>query len=264
MTDRTPFAVYAIRYATRAAQRGEHFYAPGPRDPHDAPMPMDYFVWAAVSPAQTVIVDTGFTAEVAARRGRILLRSPMSGLAALGIDCHQAPLVILTHLHYDHVGNLAAFPRATFVVQQEELAFWTGRYASRGAFRTLIEPDDVVALVRANFEGRTRLVSGVTEVVPGVTVHRVGGHAAGLQVVRVETNRGGVVLASDATHFYANIAEDRPFSIVSNLPEMYAAFDTVRELAGSLDQLVPGHDPLVMERFPPAGDGLAGIAVRIA
>ena len=61
------YRVYALRYAMRDAKRTEHFIG---GDPHDAPMPMDYFVWAAVNEDRAVIIDTGFTAEVAAKRKR--------------------------------------------------------------------------------------------------------------------------------------------------------------------------------------------------
>src|SRR5215207_8751154 len=218
MSGGSPFQVYAIKYATREARRGEHFYG---GDPHDAPMPMDYYVWAVVSPERTIVVDAGFTAEVAARRGRKHLRCPTEGLEALGIDCARVPYVILTHLHYDHVGNLDKFPEATFVVQEAEMAFWTGRYAGKEHFRSIVEIEDIVHLVCENFNGRVRFVDGSEEVVPGITVHRVGGHAAGLQVVRVHTAQGNVVLASDATHFYANIEKDRPFSVITDLRQMY-------------------------------------------
>jgi glyoxylase-like metal-dependent hydrolase (beta-lactamase superfamily II) len=261
MSGGSPFQVYAIKYATREARSGEHFYG---GDPHDAPMSMDYYVWAVVSPERTIVVDAGFTAEVAARRGRKYLRCPTEGLEALGIDCARVPYVILTHLHYDHVGNLEKFPEATYVVQEAEMAFWTGRYAGRDHFRTIVEVDDIAYLVRENFEGRLRFVAGSEEIVPGIEVHRTGGHSAGLQVVRVKTARGWVVLASDATHFYANIEQDRPYSIVSDLPRMYGAFDLVHALADSSAHLVPGHDPLVLERFPAAGKNLEGVAVRIA
>ena len=69
---------------------------------------------------------------------------------------------------------------------------------------------------------------------------------------------------SDATHFYANLEEDRPFSIVHDLSRMYSAFDLMRSLADSPAHVVPGHDPQVMQRFPPARKGLEGVAVRIA
>ncbi|MDP9373452.1 MAG: N-acyl homoserine lactonase family protein, partial [Chloroflexota bacterium] len=68
---------------------------------------------------------------------------------------------------------------------------------------------------------------------------------------------------SDATHYYANIEEDRPFRLVSDLPQMYDAFEAVRALADSPDHIIPGHDPLVLARYP-AVPGLAGIAARLA
>jgi glyoxylase-like metal-dependent hydrolase (beta-lactamase superfamily II) len=255
------FEVYAVRYATREARSGENFHG---YDPHDAPMPLDYFVWAAVSDEHTLVVDTGFTAEVAAKRGREHLRCPTEGLARLGIDSARVPYVVLTHLHYDHAGNLEKFPAATFVVQDEEMAFWTGRYAGREHFRDTVEVEDVVHLVRENFEGQLRFVDGSEEILPGLEVHKAGGHSAGLQAVRVNTARGNVVLASDAAHFYANVEQDRPFSILHDLARVYGAFDLVLSLAGSPDRVIPGHDPLVMERFPPAKKGLEGVAVRIA
>ncbi len=255
------YEVYAVRYATREARSGEHFHG---GDPHNVPMPMDYFVWAAVSSEYTVVIDVGFSAEVARRRGREHLRCPTEGLREIGVDPDHVSNVVLTHLHYDHIGNLEKFPAATFVVQDIEMAFWTGRHAGREHFRHLIEVGDVVHLVRKNFEGRLRFVDGSREILPGIEVHRAGGHSAGLQAVRVRTARGPVVLASDVAHFYANIEEDRPFSIVSDLPGMYDAFDLVRSLVGSPDRVVPGHDPLVMERYPAARKDLDGVVARIA
>ena len=70
-------------------------------------------------------------------------------------------------------------------------------------------------------------------------------------------------MASDAAHFYANIEEDRPFSIVTNLPQMYGAFDIIRKLAPSPDHIIPGHDPLVLERYPAASPELAGLVARL-
>jgi len=254
------YDLYAIKYGQRAGQRAEMFQG---GDPHDGPMPLTYYVWAAVSPERAVVIDLGFTVETGVRRGRVVERTPAQGLQLLGIDAATVRHVIVTHFHFDHVGNVAEFPQATFVVQDGEMAFWTGRYASRGIFRNLVEPEDVVSLVRHNFDGRVHFVDGSEEIVPGITVHKVGGHAPGLQVVTVETARGLVVVASDAAHFYANIEEDRPFSIVTNLPQMYGAFDIIRKLAPSPDHIIPGHDPLVLDRYPAASPELAGLVARL-
>ena len=101
-----------------------------------------------------------------------------------------------------------------------------------------------------------------TELAPGVTLHRVGGHTRGLQVVRVHTQRGWVVLASDAAHFYANWQQRRPFPIVDDLAAYHAAFATIEQLASSVQHVIPGHDQLVLARYPSAGAGLAN-AVRL-
>lgn len=257
------YELYALKYGQRAGHRAEHFQG---GDPHDGPMPLTYYVWVAVVPGEperTVVIDLGFTAATGARRGRVVDRTPAEGLRLLGIDAAAVPLVVITHFHFDHVGNHAEFPAATFVVQDDEMAFWTGRYASRPLFRQVVEPDDVIALVRENFAGRLRFVNGSAEIAPGIAVHRVGGHAAGLQLVVVETARGPVVVASDAAHFYANIEEDRPFSIVTSLPAMYEAFDTIRRLAPTPGQIIPGHDPLVLDRYPAPRPDLAGIVARL-
>ena len=82
-------------------------------------------------------------------------------------------------------------------------------------------------------------------------MHHVGGHTDGLQVVRVRTEAGWLVLASDATHYYENIDAGRPFPIVFDVGAMLEGFDTLRRLADAPELVVPGHDPLVLERFAP-------------
>jgi glyoxylase-like metal-dependent hydrolase (beta-lactamase superfamily II) len=106
-------------------------------------------------------------------------------------------------------------------------------------------------------------VDGDDEIAPGVSVHLVGGHSAGLQVVKVSTGRGPVVLAVDASHFYANIERDAPFAIMHDLAGMYGAFDRLRSLAGRSGVVVPGHDPEILRRHEPV-KGLEGIVGRIA
>src|SRR5258706_4926728 len=177
-----PYRIYAGRYAHRARNTSEAFYG----DYHQAPMTMDYFVWALTNGTETVVVDLGFTEDGGTRRGRQFLRCPGKGLAEIGVDAASVQHVVLSHFHYDHVGNYALFPNATFYVQDAEMAFYTGRHAALPSFRHSIEVDDVCALVRLNYERRLVFVDGSREIVPGIGVRKVGGHTAGIQNVTVD------------------------------------------------------------------------------
>src|SRR3546814_14350164 len=73
--------------------------------------------------------------------------------------------------------------------------------------------DDVVTLVRNVYEDRVVFHDGNAELAPGVSLLKIGGHTKGLQSVRVNTQRGWVVLASDASHYYENMERQRPFQI---------------------------------------------------
>jgi len=247
-----PYRIYAVRYAHRKCTTSEAFYG----DYHKGPMTMDYFVWALTTGAETVVVDLGFTEAVGTRRGRQFLRDPGKGLAEIGVEAASVKHVILSHFHYDHVGNYALFPNATFYVQDSEMAFYTGRHAALPAFRHSVEVDDVCALIRLNYDRRMQFVDGSREIVPGIAVHHVGGHTAGMQIVTVAHARGQAVVASDASHYYRNFEEGIPFNTLQDLPRMYSAFAKIRELASSQDLVLPGHDPLVLERLKRVGDGI--------
>jgi glyoxylase-like metal-dependent hydrolase (beta-lactamase superfamily II) len=254
------YEVFAIRYATRQARRAEHFIG---GDPHDGPMPMDYFVWVAKNADRAVVIDIGFTAESGGKRGRTLTRDPIDSLTLVGVDAANVRDVILTHMHYDHVGNFHKFPHACFHLQEPEIQYAVGRYMRHKQLAKSFEPDDVCGVVRLNFDGRVVYYNGPADIAPGISVVPTGGHSAGLQFVKVNTARGIVVLASDVTHYYEHMETGRPFTTALHIGDMLEAFDTLRAHAPSPQHIVPGHDPEVMRRYPPPRPELEGIVVRL-
>src|SRR5262249_464316 len=170
----------------------------------------------------------------------------------------EVTTIIVSHMHYDHVGNYDLFPRARYHLQDCEMAYATGRCMCHTALRMPFEVDDVVAMVRKVFAGRVAFHDGKDEIVPGVTVHHIGGHSKGLQSVRVKTRRGQVVLAADAAHLYAHLDSGRIFPITYNVAEVAEGYETLKKLASSPNHVVPGHDPLVLARYPAAKAGLEG------
>ena len=253
--------VYAVRFAHFAARRRAENFIGG--DPHDGPMPFDYFVFAVRGPQGDVVVDTGFDAAVAARRGREHLRCPGDGLRALGIDPAAVRDVVLSHLHYDHAGNHHLFPAARFHLQEREMAFATGRCMCHAFLRQGYDPEDISAVVRKLFAGRLVYHDGTATLTPGLEVHHVGGHTNGQQVVRIWTRQGWLVLASDAVHFGENFRENRPFPGIYHVGAALDGFDTLRRLADAEHLVIPGHDPAIIRDFPAARPGLEGTAVRL-
>jgi glyoxylase-like metal-dependent hydrolase (beta-lactamase superfamily II) len=256
-----PFEIYAIRYAHLGNRHaGENFVL---ADPHEYASDLDYFVWVLRRSDGDFVVDTGFAEEAALRRGRELLRSPAEALRLLGMDPGAVTDVILTHLHYDHAGNLDQFPRARFHVQDREVAYATGRSMCHGPLRAPFDLADVLHMVRHVYAGRAVFHDGDAEVAPGLNLHRVGGHSAGLQILRVWTRRGWVVLASDASHLYAHFQQNRVFPVVYNVGDMLEGYRLLYRLADSPNHIVPGHDPLVMRHYPAPRPELEGIIVRL-
>ena len=260
MADPKPYEVYAIRYATVARKGAENFIG---GDPHEAGDRMDYFVWLARNDERAVVIDTGFNAEAAKRRKRDFLRSPADGLKLLGVDAETVKDVIVTHLHYDHIGNFDLFPAAQFHLQDREMAYATGRHMGTPFFSHAYELDEILGMVRNVYAGRVAFHDGMAEIAPGLTVHHVGGHTLGLQIVRVWTKLGWIVLASDASHYYRNMEEGRPFPVVANIPEMVDGWKFMRTLVSDPKYIVAGHDPIVMERYSPPSPDLDGIVVRL-
>ena len=254
------YEVLAVRYGTHAERtaRDNFMHPQEVLDIHDGPMPLDYFVWVIRNAQRTIVVDTGFTPETARMRNRTLAMTVPDALRAAEVDCTTVTDVILTHLHYDHAGGLASFPAATFHVQDLEMGFVTGRCMCHPRLRHAFEVEDVLTMVRRLYEGRVHFIDGEAELFPGISVHHAPGHTPGVQCVRVLTARGAVVLASDAAHYYANMARQNPFPIVSSTVDMFESWDKLRRLADSEDHIIPGHDPEVLRRYPRAdNDGIA-------
>jgi glyoxylase-like metal-dependent hydrolase (beta-lactamase superfamily II) len=245
------YEVFAIRVGANAQRtaRENFLYDACCGDPN-ASMPLDYYFWLIRDEHNVVVVDTCFQPSTAQRRNREMYRLPEESLHRLDVEPQQVQQLIISHLHWDHAGNLGLFPKAQVHLQEAELRFCTGPKMAHHAVNKTYEADDVMSAILPLFEGRLRLHNGVKDIMPGISLHPVGGHTPGSQVVRVHTQRGWIVLASDSAHLWANIRHRSPFPILDDLAQTLEAFVIIDHLADGPDHVIPGHDPLVARRFP--------------
>jgi glyoxylase-like metal-dependent hydrolase (beta-lactamase superfamily II) len=259
-----PWEVTAVRYGTRTTTKAECYLGYDTYGEPDGALAMDYFFYLVSNGEQTVLVDTGFAPDVGSRRGRTCLVPPLEAMERLGAPPRSIADVLITHFHYDHIGNAQAFPDAKLAVPRRELEFWTGPLANRPQFAAHVEAPEVAHLAGAHREGRLRLLGAREEIAPGITTIQVGGHCPGQVIVLVEGSGGPIVLTSDALHYYDELELDRPFALLVDLEEVYAAYVLLRDLASVPGtRLVAGHDPTVLDRFPHVTDGGETLGVRI-
>lgn len=255
------YEILALRYCHNAGLMVSDSFLFHKGDDHQTPGPMDFFVWLIRGHGHNILVDTGFGEEAAIERKRTLIRNPIDALAAVGAPAEEIRDVVLTHLDYDHSGNIEHFPNATFHLQDAEMEFATGRLMTHKHFRITVRTADILNAVKLVHESRFKFHNGTAQIKPGVTVHLVGGHSGGMQVVRVRTARGWVVLTSDASHYYRNIRRKRPHPVAVDIGKVLEGYRLCEELADSPDHIIPGHDPEVMRCFP-AYQGMADV-VRV-
>ena len=160
------YEIYALRYATMSPRTPHmNFLLP---DPHDtAAADLDYFVWLIRGPAgRDLLVDTGFNAEEAALRSRKLTLNPVDALAGFGVAAADIKDVIVTHMHYDHAGNLDRFPNARFHLQEREMSYATGRCMCNGLLRHPFSVEHVTTMVQHVYKERVTFHAGEGEVPP--------------------------------------------------------------------------------------------------
>jgi len=258
--DEPIYEVYALRYGARSDWTRAKSYL-NDANP-DAPDAIEYFFWIIRNAERTIVVDTGFDEATALRYKRTPFVDPATQLKAFGIDAASVEDVIVTHLHFDHVGALPAYAKARFHLQEADMAYATSPSMRYEFLRFAYDRVHVGQMLEHVYSGRAVFHDGDGGFAPGISVHRVDGHAIGLQVVRVNTARGKVVLASDAAAYIAHFADYRVSPAVVDAQAMLWGYDRLRELAESEDHIITGHDPITSLIYPKVS-GTAAHVLRV-
>ena len=159
-------------------------------DRPDDPVEMAYYFWLIRNDETTVVVDTGFSQHGAQVRSRTFLIEPLRAFQLLGVDPDTGPPVVVTHAHYDHIGNLDLFGNSRITMSRTELEFWLSPFSERRQYKHSVETDELKVLAAAHAEGRIDVFDGHHVLMPGIELIEVGGHTPGQAVVKVDTAQG--------------------------------------------------------------------------
>jgi N-acyl homoserine lactone hydrolase len=225
----------------------------------------------------TILVDSGYRhagrgRELADADGITIWRDPAGLVARAGVRPEDVDAILVTHAHFDHLGNVAAFPNATVHIQRREVEKWAWAVSLPRAMDWLkqgVSIDDLTTLLQLADDGRLRLADGQCEdAFPGITlVPDFDTHTYGHQHVVIRNEQSGVwVVPGDVMYLYANIegtdGDGRyvPIGLAMGSQEnCMMALDHLNQVTGGeTSRILPGHEKLLWDRHRSRqfGDGL--------
>jgi glyoxylase-like metal-dependent hydrolase (beta-lactamase superfamily II) len=247
------YSIQAIRYANSPGFSVADLVVGAPKDEK---IDIAFVIWLVRGGGHNILFDSGFHREKWFKYFPVTdyLR-PDEAVRLAGVKPEEITDIVISHAHWDHMGGIDLFPKATVWIQREEFRYYTGAAWQAGGDHGGIDPEDVQELVQLNTEGRLRLVDGDdVEIFPGIRAYTGARHTYASQYLRVE-GHPSFVLASDNCYLYRNLAEHKASATFSE--EDHAANiknqERMTQLAGSPDRVVPGHDPLQFQKFPTQG-----------
>jgi glyoxylase-like metal-dependent hydrolase (beta-lactamase superfamily II) len=247
------YSIEAIRYAISPDVPVAELVVNGPKDQK---VDIAMVVWLIRGGGHTILFDSGFHRDTHLKEFPMkdFLR-PDEAVKTAGVNPQDVTDIVISHAHWDHMGGIDLFPKATVWIQREEYRYYTGDAWQEGGNHGGIDAEDVEELVKLNTEHRLRFVDGDgVEIFPGITAYTGSRHTYASQYLRV-AGTPTYVLCSDNVYFYLNLSAHLASATFSDADHAANIAQQKRmiELAGSADRVVPGHDILQFQKFPSTG-----------
>jgi glyoxylase-like metal-dependent hydrolase (beta-lactamase superfamily II) len=243
------YSIQAIRYASLPDFLVSDLVMGAPKDEK---VDIAMVVWLIRGGGRNILFDSGFHRESWLKVFPMVdFARPDEAVRSAGVKPEEITDIVISHAHWDHMGGIDLFPKATVWIQKEEFRYYTGDAWQAGGQHGGIDPEDVKELVKLNTEGHVRLIDGDNiEIFPGIRAYTGARHTYASQYLRVDTNPP-YVLASDNCYLYRNLAEHNASATFSDADHDANIRNQARmiELAGSADRVIPGHDAAQFQKF---------------
>jgi len=208
------------------------------------------------------LIDCGFHAPVWFERYPFYdWEDPKTVLAKVGVSPEDIEAIFVTHMHFDHINQMDAFPNARIFLQRKEYNGWAmatnlpSRYKPGDVpwIYSSFELHDMLAMQQARSDGRVTLLDGVCEVAPGIISQLAENcHTFGSCLWHITTCNGLFIAAGDTVYWYANMEDMWPPGYgQGDTFALFLLFDSIKQsVGGDLSRIIPGHDHKIYEKHP--------------
>jgi glyoxylase-like metal-dependent hydrolase (beta-lactamase superfamily II) len=254
------YQIYAIQFAGSWKAPASEFVVGGAKEDS---IKGGNFIWLLKgNNGRTILVDAGFTDTAAIREPNWV--RPDSALLTINVKPDEITDLIVTHPHPDHIGGIDLFPKAQLWMQKDDYDYFVGESWQKKDARTGLFKADVLKLVQKNLDGKLTLVRGDSiEIIPGIRVFIGSKHTWESQYLLVNGTSGKTLVASDGIWFYYNLQHLLPIPTYTYDAKAYVrAMERMKTLVKNQDLIIPGHDALVLDKFPKVTDRVVKIELK--
>lgn len=227
--------LYVIKYGD-SLYHSKHVYY---EDTLNKPLPFAWMFYVIRYGKKIILVDTGFRKESLIEFYNIDYKNPLSLLKKLNIDPSQITDVIITHSHFDHIGNVDRFINAKIYIQKDELE----------NFKKYSKNQEILDFFKNN---KNLITFDEAYILYDLfKIEKIGSHTIGSSVVSFNHKNKNYILTGDECYLLDN-CQGKMIGTYYDIKKNKKFIEKIKEIADKV--ILTFHDPLIFDKYQKIDD----------